>query len=177
MLTLKQKKKHNTTTTASGSVGAESPRKKTGKKHKSASNGNLECMVDCGHENHKPQQAPTELESQTLTPKPSIDKKLEDEKTLKRVLEAGLMINGLKQLLLSAAERIELHVNHNAITPALLTELDDVATAIGITTRKLNSIKAPCCDLYVGVIHDVGDEPDEESEDYKVDPPENLFDT
>ena len=177
MLTLKQKKKHNTTTTASGSIAGESSRKKSSKKHKPASNGNLECVVDCGHENHKPQHTPTELEPQTLTPKPSTDKKLEDEKTLKRVLEAGLMINGLKQLLLSAAERIELHVNHNAITPALITELDDVATAIGITTRKLNSIKIPCCDLYVGVIHDVGDEPDEEYENHKVDPLASLFDT
>lgn len=116
----------------------------------------LECVVGCGHEDHREHNTqhqqeqnrgqPTTESTNTIPAKllPSTD----DAKDLKRILTAGLMINGLKVLLVSAAEKIDLHVSHNAITPALLQELEDVAQAVMITTKKLNSIKSPCCDLY-----------------------------
>jgi hypothetical protein len=117
----------------------------------------LECVVGCGHDDHREhslqhQQQEGNRGQPTTEPTSTIPAKLlpstDGTKALKRVLEAGLMINGLKVLLVSAAEKIDLHVSHNAITPALLQELEDVAQAVMITTKKLNSIKSPCCDLY-----------------------------
>ena len=124
----------------------------------------LSYMVDCGtdHHHHHSQTAVTEPnQTQTLISPPAATT---EEKDLRRVLEAGLMINGLKVLLVTAAEKIDLHVSHNAITPGLLQELDDIAKAITLTTKKLNSIKSPCCDLYARVPtaddNDVGDSDD-----------------
>lgn len=110
------------------------------------------CVVECGHDpakdyhehcvNHESQQtmATTNVTS-NLVPTAA-------QKELSKVLEAGLMINGLKVLFTALAEKIELHVNHNVITPELLQELEDVAQATLLTTKKLKVLRAPCCDLY-----------------------------
>lgn len=135
-----------------------SSRKKSSSQQPAHTTKALECVVGCGHDDHNREHSlqhqqqegnrgqPVAESTSTIPAKllPSTD----DAKALKRVLEAGLMINGLKVLLVSAAEKIDLHVSHNAITPALLQELEDVAQAVMITTKKLNSIKSPCCDLY-----------------------------
>jgi len=131
---------------------------KKGKQQKSQSN--LDCMIDCGHDDHPPAdtQQPVASDAKNI-PIPGLKSADElDEKNLTKLLEAGLAINGLKVLLMATAEKIELHVNHNAITPELLTELDDVAKSIFITTKKLNAIKTPCCDLYVPLAVQLEDE-------------------
>lgn len=163
MLTLKQKTKHGHDTSDGSTTNGDPGKEKGGKKTKHHTRGKLvECVVGCGHDHGQQHKHADSENSKPPTPAAAVplDKGLVDG-SLTSILEAGLMINGLKQLLLSAAERIELHVNHNAITPELLTELDDIAVAIGITTKKLNSIKVPCCDLYAGAVHDMAPELDE----------------
>lgn len=154
-----------------------SSRKKPSQQPSTHTTKALECVVGCGHDDHREhslqhQQQEGNRGQPTTEPTSTIPAKLlpstDDAKALKRVLEAGLMINGLKVLLVSAAEKIDLHVSHNAITPALLQELEDVAQAVMITTKKLNSIKSPCCDLYQTLPAIDDDETGRDEEDVSV---------
>lgn len=149
-LTNKQQTQQGKGTAKSTKDGTKRQVKKTAEKASS-----LACMIDCGTDHqHSGQASPQSNDHVATTPLlPTAQ-----EKDLKRVLEAGLMINGLKVLFMTAAEKIDLHVSHNAITPGLLLELEDIAKAITLTTKKLNSIRTPCCDLYVQVLEEDDDD-------------------
>lgn len=134
----------------------KAPHRKTDKKEKSSTKKSAKadhaelggCVVECGHDTtskdhreHSTQHLIDRGAMPIATPSP-------EQKELNRVLEAGLMINGLRVLYLALAEKIEVHVSHNVITPELLRELEDVAASTQLTTKRLNALKVPCCDLY-----------------------------